>query len=102
MTQGEVIAGRFDLVELIGKGGMSSVYKAHDRLLDRVVAIKILHPHYTQDEEYVERMSLRTDLAILRRTLAVLVGPKRQRLPLARFEPDRAGTAAVQPLRQGP
>ena len=55
MTQGEVIAGRFDLVELIGKGGMSSVYKAHDHLLDRVVAIKILHPHYTQDEEYVER-----------------------------------------------
>ena len=54
------------------------------------------------DEEYVERMSLRTDLAILRRTLAVLVGPKRQRLPLARFEPDRAGTAAVQPLRQSP
>ena len=53
--QGEVIAGRFELTELIGKGGMSSVYKAHDRLLDRVVAIKILHPHFTEDEEYVER-----------------------------------------------
>ena len=50
-----MIAGRFELVDLIGKGGMSSVYKAHDRLLDRIVAIKILHPHYTQDEEYVER-----------------------------------------------
>jgi lipopolysaccharide/colanic/teichoic acid biosynthesis glycosyltransferase len=48
------------------------------------------------DEEYMERMSLRTDLAILRRTLAVLLGPKRHRLPLARFEPDHAGTAAVQ------
>jgi serine/threonine-protein kinase len=54
-VQAEVIAGRFELVDLIGKGGMSSVYKAHDRLLDRIVAIKILHPHYTQDEEYVER-----------------------------------------------
>jgi lipopolysaccharide/colanic/teichoic acid biosynthesis glycosyltransferase len=54
------------------------------------------------DEEYVERMSLRTDLAILRRTLAVLLGPKRHRLPLARFESERAGTAAVQPLRQSP
>ena len=53
--QGEVIAGRFELVELIGKGGMSSVYKAQDRLLDRMVAIKILHPHFTEDEEYVER-----------------------------------------------
>jgi lipopolysaccharide/colanic/teichoic acid biosynthesis glycosyltransferase len=54
------------------------------------------------DEEYVERIGFRTDLAILRRTLAVLLGPKRHRLPLARFEPDRAGTAAVQPLQQSP
>src|ERR687898_2747180 len=53
--QGEVIAGRYELLELIGKGGMSSVFKAHDRLLDRQIAIKILHPHFTEDEEYVER-----------------------------------------------
>jgi len=53
--QGEVIAGRFEILELIGKGGMSSVFKAHDRLLDRIVAIKVLHPHFTADEEYVER-----------------------------------------------
>ena len=53
--QGEVIAGRYELLELIGKGGMSSVYKAHDRLLDRQIAVKILHPHFTEDEEYVER-----------------------------------------------
>jgi eukaryotic-like serine/threonine-protein kinase len=53
--QGELIADRYELVELIGKGGMSSVFKAHDRLLDRTVAIKVLHPHYTDDEEYVER-----------------------------------------------
>jgi eukaryotic-like serine/threonine-protein kinase len=53
--QGEVIAGRFEILELIGKGGMSSVFKAHDRLLDRIVAIKVLHPHFTEDEEYVER-----------------------------------------------
>jgi eukaryotic-like serine/threonine-protein kinase len=54
-VQGEVIAGRYELLELIGKGGMSSVYKAHDRLLDRQIAIKVLHPHFTEDEEYVER-----------------------------------------------
>jgi len=55
MSAGDVIAGRYELVELIGRGGMSSVWKAHDRLLDRTVAIKILHEQYTQDGEYVER-----------------------------------------------
>jgi len=52
---GEVIANRYELVELVGSGGMSSVYKAHDGLLERNVALKILHPHYGDDDEYVER-----------------------------------------------
>jgi serine/threonine-protein kinase len=51
----ETIANRYELVELVGSGGMSSVYKAHDQLLERNVALKILHPHYGDDEEYVER-----------------------------------------------
>src|SRR5881398_260471 len=52
---GELIAGRYELEELVGSGGMSSVYKAHDTLLERHVALKILHEHYTADDEYVER-----------------------------------------------
>jgi serine/threonine-protein kinase len=55
MAAGDVIAGRYELLELIGSGGMSSVWKAHDRLLDRIVAIKVLHEQFTADEEYVER-----------------------------------------------
>jgi eukaryotic-like serine/threonine-protein kinase len=51
----ELIAERYELVELVGTGGMSSVYKAHDRLLERNVALKVLHPHYGEDGEYVER-----------------------------------------------
>src|SRR5438093_3832636 len=52
---GEVVADRYELEELVGSGGMSSVYKAFDRLLERNVALKILHAQYTDDDEYVER-----------------------------------------------
>jgi predicted Ser/Thr protein kinase len=55
LVVGELIAGRYELEELVGSGGMSSVYKAHDRLLERSVALKILHEQYTRDEDYVER-----------------------------------------------
>jgi serine/threonine protein kinase len=52
---GELIAGRYELEELVGTGGMSSVYRARDQLLERRVAIKILHEHYARDDDYVER-----------------------------------------------
>ena len=52
---GEVLSGRYELEELVGTGGMSSVYRAHDRLLDRKVALKLMHEQYMQDAEYVER-----------------------------------------------
>ncbi|HKD94445.1 MAG TPA: protein kinase [Gaiellaceae bacterium] len=52
---GELIADRYELQELAGTGGMSSVFRAHDLQLEREVAIKILHPHYADDPEYLER-----------------------------------------------
>jgi eukaryotic-like serine/threonine-protein kinase len=52
---GDLIADRYDLEELVGTGGMSSVFRAHDRQLERDVAIKILHAHYASDPEYLER-----------------------------------------------
>src|SRR3954453_23699628 len=50
-----LIADRYELEELCGTGGMSSVFRAHDRQLERRVAIKILHEHYAEDPEYLER-----------------------------------------------
>ena len=52
---GDLIADRYELEELVGTGGMSSVFRAHDRQLERRVAIKILHEHYAEDPEYLER-----------------------------------------------
>jgi lipopolysaccharide/colanic/teichoic acid biosynthesis glycosyltransferase len=56
------------------------------------------HHQISLDEEYVERISLRTDLAILWRTAVVLAAPKRHRLPLVSVHADHAApSAAVYP-----
>ncbi len=47
--------GKYRLVEKLGQGGMAQVYKAYQPDLDRYVAIKILHPHLTGDEDFVAR-----------------------------------------------
>src|SRR5690242_4529572 len=52
---GEVIADRYELEELLDHGGMSTVYRGRDRLLERTVALKVLHAHFGDDAEYVER-----------------------------------------------
>ena len=50
----KLLAGRYELIEKIGEGGMAVVYKARCRLLNRYVAIKILRPEFTKDAQFVE------------------------------------------------
>jgi tRNA A-37 threonylcarbamoyl transferase component Bud32 len=50
-----MVAERYELEEVVGHGGMSTVYKAHDSLLERNVALKVLHQQYNEDEDFVER-----------------------------------------------
>ncbi|HWN22538.1 MAG TPA: serine/threonine-protein kinase [Gaiellaceae bacterium] len=52
---GQLIADRYELKHVVGTGGMSSVYCARDTLLERDVALKILHEHFSEDDDYVER-----------------------------------------------
>lgn len=47
-----VIGNRYEILEIIGVGGMAVVYKAYDRIDDRVVAVKILKDEYLANEEY--------------------------------------------------
>ena len=49
-----LLAGRYELIQKTGEGGMAIVYKGKDRLLNRYVAIKILRPEFTKDEKFIE------------------------------------------------
>ncbi len=49
-----ILAGRYELLEKIGDGGMAVVYKARCRLLNRYVAIKILKPEFARDVKFIE------------------------------------------------
>lgn len=53
--QGQILGNRYELIEKIGGGGMAIVYKARCKMLNRFVAVKILRPEYTNDEEFVKR-----------------------------------------------
>jgi len=55
--------GRYEIVETIGRGGMAAVYRAHDTVLRRDVALKILYPQYTGDIALVERFQREAVLA---------------------------------------
>jgi multiple sugar transport system substrate-binding protein len=52
---GKSLAGRYQIQELVGQGGMSAVYKAYDTNLKRVVAIKMIHTHLSSVPGFVNR-----------------------------------------------
>ena len=52
---GSLLAGRYRFERRLAVGGMAEVWEAHDQVLDRPVAIKVLHPHLAGDQNFVER-----------------------------------------------
>jgi len=50
-----IIDGRYRVISRVGSGGMADVYLAEDQLLGREVAVKVLHQHFAEDQEFVER-----------------------------------------------
>jgi serine/threonine protein kinase len=55
MNDGTLLNNRYQLLERLGSGGMSDVFRARDLMLERSVAIKVLHENYSNDDAFQQR-----------------------------------------------
>ena len=55
MKSGTIIAGRYEIVRALGAGGMGSVYQARQISMDRMVALKLIHPHIASSSDVAKR-----------------------------------------------
>jgi tetratricopeptide (TPR) repeat protein/predicted Ser/Thr protein kinase len=63
LPAGIVLAGRYEILQLLGRGGMGAVYKARDRELDRLVALKVIRPELAGHAEVLRRFKQELILA---------------------------------------
>ena len=56
LEPGDVFAGRYEVIEQIGMGGMGVVYKANDKVADRTIALKLIHPAFASNEQEFKRL----------------------------------------------
>ena len=60
---GTLLSGRYEILELVGTGGMANVYKARCTYLNRYVAIKVLKDEFKNDEEFLKRFNIESQAA---------------------------------------
>ena len=63
LRKGMFLADRYEILEQIGNGGMSDVYKAKCHKLNRYVAIKVLKPEFSQDTSFVSKFRVEAQSA---------------------------------------
>ena len=62
-SRGTVIAGRYEVIEFLGEGGMGAVYRVYDKKLKEVVALKFLRPEISMEPRLIERFQAELKLA---------------------------------------
>jgi serine/threonine-protein kinase len=60
---GQLIANRYQVLSLVASGGMASVYLANDQVLERKVALKVIHPHLAKDKSFVDKFQREAKMA---------------------------------------
>jgi tetratricopeptide (TPR) repeat protein len=63
LEKGTVLANRYEIIQLLGRGGMGAVYKARDSELDRMVALKLIRPELARNPEILRRFKQELILA---------------------------------------
>jgi tetratricopeptide (TPR) repeat protein len=63
LPTGAVLANRYEILQLLGEGGMGAVYKARDTELDRVIALKVIRPELASNPEILQRFKQELVLA---------------------------------------
>jgi serine/threonine protein kinase/Tfp pilus assembly protein PilF len=63
LTRGSLFAGRYEVIEELGKGGMGKVYRVYDKKIDEEVALKLIRPEVAADVETIRRFSNELKLA---------------------------------------
>lgn len=63
LTSGITFAGRYRIIEELGRGGMGKVYKVHDTKIDEKIALKLIKPELAKDKKTIERFSNELKLA---------------------------------------
>lgn len=63
LRAGEILGNRYEIIELVGTGGMASVYKAKDHRLNRLVAIKVLDSQFGDDQDFIKKFNIEAQSA---------------------------------------
>ncbi len=57
LTRGTIFAGRYEIIEELGKGGMGKVYRVEDKKIKEEIALKIINPEISADKQTIDRFS---------------------------------------------